>query len=328
MTDQTQSQNEGYIRPPGPDPRVTAKHWFQYAALRVLGFLVSFLPMFVAQAFGFCIGLLFYKISKRHRKIALLNLDQAFGDQKSEQEKRRIARNCFLHFGRAALEILRAANLNERNFLKWVELENVGQFYKGLEGGKGVILCSAHYGNWEIMNLALGYLRLPMSVMARPIDNPLVHRFLERIRTHSGNRVIYKHKSVRKLLSTLKENRIVGIVNDQDVHDHNRIVADFFGFPAATTPVPAAIAIKTGAPIVTGYAVPLGRGRYLLRFGDLIHPDPKAEKDVEIARITRLLNQRLESQIMFKPSYWMWLHQRFKTGEDGLTGFYDRERDA
>lgn len=328
MPESTRPKTEENIRPPGPDPKVTAKHCLQYAAVRLLGLMVSVPPMFVAQALGHGIGLLFYKISKRHRKVALLNLDQAFGDQKSEGEKRLIARNCFLHFGRAALETLRASNLNERNFLKYVELENVGQFYKGLEAGKGVILCSAHYGNWEIMNLALGYLRLPMSAMARPIDNPLVHRYLERIRTRSGNGVIYKHKSVRKLLSTLKENRIVGIVNDQDVHDHNRIVTDFFGFPAATTPIPAALAIKTGAPIVTGYAVPLGRGRYLLRFGDLIHPDPKAEKDVEIARISRLLNQRLESQIMFKPSYWMWLHQRFKTGKDGLTGFYDRERQA
>ena len=309
-------------RPPGPDQKLRPLHFFQYGLVLLLGFFVRTLPGFATRWFGRCVGRLFYLLDKRHRYIALRNLDQAFGDRMPESQKKQVVRDCFLHFGNAIMETLRLRLMNDRNFLSWVELENVGQFFEGLQGGKGVILCSAHYGNWEVMNLALGYLNIPLSAIARPLDNPLVHKVLEDLRTRSGNKVVYKHRSVRKLLTNLKENRVVGIVNDQDVHDRNRIMANFFGRPASTTPVPAALAYKTGAPIVTGYAVPIGRGRYKLRFGDLIYPDTGEDKQREIARITSVINRRLEAQIRETPYCWMWMHQRFKTAEDGVSDFY------
>lgn len=319
---------EGRVRPPGPDQKITLAHIIQYVAARTVGFIVSVLPMFLVQFMGRLLGKVIYKLDKRHRKVALLNMDQAFGASKTEAEKRQLVHLSFQHFGCAVLETLRLHKITRRNFLKKVTLDNVKPFYDGLKEGNGVILCSAHYGNWEVMNLVLGYLNLPMSAMARPLDNPLLHRYLERVRGLSGNSVIYKHKSVRKILSNLKANRIIGIVNDQDVHDRNKIMAEFFGQAAATTPVPAAMAYKTGAPIVTGYAVPIGKGRYRLRFGSLIHANPEADKNEEIARITALLNQRLEQQIAFKPAYWMWMHKRFKTAADGPSGFYDQPRDC
>lgn len=319
---------KGRIRPPGPDQKIRLSHIIQYLFVRFLGLIVAMMPMFLVQALGRSLGRLAHKIDKKHRKIALLNLDQAFGASKTEEEKKHTVLISFQHFGCAILETLRLHKITRKNFLKYVSLDNVKPFYEGLEAGKGVILCSAHYGNWEVMNLVLGYLNLPMSAMARPLDNPLLHRYLERVRGLSGNGVIYKHKSIRKIITTLKENRIVGIVNDQNVHDRNKIMAEFFGKDAATTPVPAAMAYKTGAPIVTGYAVPLGKGRYHLRFGSLIKANPEADKDEEIQRITAEINQRLEQQIMFKPAYWLWMHKRFKTGSDGPSGFYDQEREC
>jgi len=317
-----QRDNSESIRPPGPDGKLTISHIFQYGMVRVLAFTVNLFPMFLVQAIGRGLGLLFHSVDRKHREIAFKNLDVAFGDSKTTDEKRQLVKISFQHFGCALLETMRLGRITRKNFLNYVTLDNMKPFYEGLKAGNGVILCSAHYGNWEVMNLVLGYLKLPMSAMARPLDNPLLHTYLEKIRGMSGNGVIYKHKSVRKILATLKENRIVGIVNDQDVHDRNRIMVDFFGMPAATTPVPAAIALKTGAPIVTGYAVPMGKGRYHLRFGDLIWADPDAPKDEEIQRITRVLNQRLEQQIIFKPAYWLWMHKRFKTGAVGPSDFY------
>lgn len=322
------SQEKGDIRPPGPDQKLKFRHLFEYAAVRTLAFCTAILPMFLVQWTGRLLGYLFYRLDKNHRKIALLNLDQAFGDSKTETEKRLLVKTSFQHFGCALLETMRLNKITRRNFLKHVTLDNLKPFYDGLQQGKGVILCSAHYGNWEVMNLVLGYLNLPMSAMARPLDNPLLHKYLERIRGLSGNGVIYKHKSVRKILSTLKENRIVGIVNDQDVHDRNKMMVDFFGLEAATTPVPAAMSYKTGAPIVTGYAIPLGKGRYHLRFGSLITVNQEGEKNEEIRRITRELNNRLEQQITFQPAYWLWMHKRFKTGADGPSGYYQQQRDV
>ncbi len=314
------------IRPPGPDRSLEFHHFIQYFAVLSFKAVACLAPGFLARWFGATLGHMLHLLARKHRRIGMHNLDLVFGAEKSEAEKKKILRNCFLHYGRALMETLRLARINEHNFLENITLQGVDGFYQALDQGKGVILCSAHYGNWEVMNLVLGYLKLPLSAMARPIDNPLVHKVLEKLRTRPGNRVIYKHKSVRKLLANLRENRIIGIVNDQDVHDRNRIMVDFFGHPAATTPIPAALAIKTGAPIITGYAVPRGKGHYLLTFGNLIHPQPDADKDAEILRITKLLNLRLEAQIRAEPAYWMWLHQRFKTGKNGVTDFYKRPR--
>jgi len=309
-------------RPPGPDQKLVAKHWVQYIPLLIISFAFNLLPYRVARWAGNGIGLLFWAIFGSKRRIGRVNLDLVFGDSLDSRAKKRMVRRCLSHFGAVMAETLCLPRIHARNFLKYVEWDNVGQFYKGLEAGKGVILCTAHYGNWEIMNHAIGFMKLPLSAMARPIDNPLVDRFIERLRCLSGNRVIYKHRSVRRVLKALGENRIVGFVNDQDVHDHNGLFVDFFGRPASTTPMPAALAIKTGAPIVTGYAIPLGSGRYLLRFQDLIEPDPDADKDAETERITRLLNQRLEEQIRQEPYCWMWIHKRFKTTPEGVADPY------
>lgn len=322
-----QEQEQGPRRPPGPDQRLTPLHLIEYGAVRVVGWLVRLLPLTWALAFGRCLGRLWYAVDRRHRKVTLINLDLVFQNTKSEAEKRDIRRRVFQHFGTVVVEILRFPKINPRNFLKLVELDHIGPLYEALDRGKGLILCAAHYGNWEIMGLALGYLNRPLSVMARPFNNPLIHNYMERLRCRSGNRVIYKHGSIRKVISDLRENRIVGIVNDQDVGDHNRIFSPFFGLDASVSPVPAAIALKTGAPIITGFAVPQGRGRYVLRFGDLIYGDPKADKDAEIQRITRILNQRLERQIQFQPEYWMWVHKRFKTTPQGLRSAYDQPRE-
>lgn len=314
------------LRPPGPDRRLTPVHVLQYISLYLVNIAVIVLPRFATDALGRTLGRIFHALSPRHRKIAMINLDMVFGAQKSESEKRQITSLCFQHFGVATVETLRLQLLHSRNFLKNVTIENIGPLYKARERGRGLLLCSAHYGNWEVLALTLGFMNLPMSVLARPINNPLVNRFLNRIRTASGNQVIDKHRAVRRILTHLQENRIVGIVNDQDVHDRNRVFCEFFGHQASVTPVPATIAHKTGCAIVTGYAIPQGKGKYLLRFGDPIFADQKAPKEQEIQRITRELNRRLETVIQLKPSYWLWMHKRFKTTPDGLHPIYDQPR--
>lgn len=326
MSDLSESQDEGRIRPPGPDPVPSLSQKIQYYSLRFLMASAAMLPKRVSRGIGKGLGGFAHAMMGKHRKICLRNMDVVFGSSKSEAEKRAMTKACFHHFGRALMETLRIPTITRENYHRYVIFENVEAFDRCLEKGQGVLLCTAHYGNWEIMNLALGYRGLPMSVMARPNDNLLVHNLLEDLRGQPGNQVIYKHKSVRKVLNALRENRVVGIVNDQNVHDRNRIMVPFFGRDAATTPMPAAAALKTGSPIITGYSVPLADGRYLLKYNDPIIPNPDAPKDEEIRRLTLLMNDALEQQIRDLPHCWFWVHKRFKTGVDGETDFYKTPR--
>jgi len=319
-------RKRGDIRPPGPDPEASLMQWVQYLFVCLLRFKMRLTPWFVTQWLGAGLGSLIHAINAKHRRVCLLNLDKVFGDRLDERAKRAIVKACYVHFARALFETLKIDQITEANLKRRVEIHNADVFWRALEKGRGVILCTAHYGNWEVMNRVLGLMGLPMSVMARPLDNPLVHRLLEDLRMGSGNEVIYKHKSVRKLLTSLKSNRVIGIVNDQNVHDRNRLLVDFFGHPAATTPVPAALAYRTGAPIITGYSVPIGGGRYRLIYHEPIEADPQAPKKEEIVRLTGLINRKLEAQIESDPEYWFWFHKRFKTGAQGQSTYYQQPR--
>lgn len=301
---------------------LTWRHRMEYLLFLAFALLTRMLPSRLSRWMGGCCGRLAFALDARHRRIATINLQLVFGADLGPMERDDLARRCFIHFGQAIMETLALGKLNSRNFLRKVTIEGSASLYQALAEGKGLLFCSAHYGNWELLAQVMGQLKLPLSVMARPMDNPLIHQAMERLRTASGNRVIYKHKSVRRVMADLKENRIVGVVNDQDVHDQNRIFAPFFGQTCTATPLPATLAWKLGTPVVCGFAEPQGKGRYLLRFSPLIRANQDAPQEVEVQRLTMRLNQALEEQIRRAPAYWLWMHQRFKTTPDGLHPAY------
>lgn len=319
-------KNKPNLRPPGPDSKPKLAHYFQYAAAKSLMVALRILPYASTRLLGNSIGHLAHLLDKKHRKIALLNLDVAFGDTFPEARKREIVKAHYLHFGRALLETLRLPKITSANYRQYMEIEGLELLREIANEPNGALLYTAHYGNWEYMNLALGFLGMPMSVMARPIDNPLVHDLIEQLRNLSGNQIIYKHRSARKVLNAIKAARIIGIVGDQNVHDRNRIMVPFFGKDATCTPMPAAMAYKCNVPIICGFAQPTAAGKYVLKFGPIIRPDVAADKDDEILRITCELNRTLEHQIRLKPEAWFWVHKRFKSGPDGETDFYKQPR--
>ena len=122
--------------------------------------------------------------------------------------------------------------------------------------GKGILFCTGHFGFWEQQALAHALKFEPMAVMARPLDNPKLHDLLEAIRTSNGNAVVYRRGAVRKALRLLAEGKGVGILIDQHMTSPDAIYVDFFGRPAATTSTLAALAIRTGAPVIPLFAFP------------------------------------------------------------------------
>ena len=123
--------------------------------------------------------------------------------------------------------------------------------------GKGVLFFTGHFGYWEIQAIAQPIVAYPVSVLARPLDNPGLHEWLERIRTSTGNTVIYRQGAIRKVLRELAANRGVAILIDQHLHSPDVVYVDYFGRPAATTSALAALALRTGAPVVPVFALPL-----------------------------------------------------------------------
>jgi KDO2-lipid IV(A) lauroyltransferase len=178
---------------------------------------------------------------------------------------------------------------------------------------RGVLYCTGHVGNWEVHAIALALAYGPISVLARPLDNPALDARLCAFRTSSGNAVIYKKNALPQIIRALRAGRGVAILLDQNVQAKDGIFVDFFGRPAATTTVAAALAAKTGCTLIPAHSELMPDGRYRLIYDPPVAWTPSGDHDVDVARTTQELARRTEEWIRRRPEQWLWMHRRWKT---------------
>lgn len=289
------------------------RHWVEYASVRVLIFAVRLMPSAVVDACGSALGLAFYTLDRSHRRVAERNVAAAF-PTRTAAEHVAIVRGTFEHFGRLLFELLKFSTLSADQMLARVEFEGEEHVRSAYAQGKGVIFVTGHFGYWELQALVHGLRLQPMWVMARALDNPYLHRLLERMRTRTGNGVIYRQGTLRRALRVLQEGKGVGILIDQHIASRDAIHVDFFNRPAATTPIVAALAMRTGARIVPLFALPLGRGRYRMIYEHAIEHPPEGTED-PIHELTQRCTDVLEMYVRKHPDLWLWMHRRWR--DDG-----------
>ncbi len=159
------------------------------------------------------------------------------------------------------------------------EFEGTERFEEARRRGKGVILVTAHFGNWELHGVAHGYRFGKIHLVAREQDNPYLNRWLEEIRGISGNQVVYKERALAQMRKLIREKETVAIVTDQNVHLQDAVFVDFFGRKAAATPIASWFALKTGAAIVPAFCYPLPSGRYRAVYEDALDLEPYRKLD-------------------------------------------------
>jgi KDO2-lipid IV(A) lauroyltransferase len=175
-----------------------------------------------------------------------------------------------------------------------------------------VLLYSAHFGHWELAALVQGFLGYPLTLVARPLDNPRLERMLARLRTVSGNVVVHKRSAVREMMQTLKAGGGVAIVIDQDAREAG-IFVPFLGRPASTTPTLATLALRTGAPLLPVFCVPRRGGTYRIIYGPMTEARSTGDRAADVARITAECTAVVESWVRRHPACWLWMHRRWKT---------------
>src|SRR5205085_9460279 len=230
---------------------------------------------------------------------------------KTEIDREAVARAMFKHFGRLLLELMKYASLSNAGKLARVEWEGEDRVRLAYAQGKSILFCTGHFGFWEQQALAHALRFEPMAVMARPLDNPRLHDLLERIRVSNGNTVLYRHGAVRKALRLLADGRGVGILIDQHMTSPDAISVDFFGRAAATTSTLAALAIRTGAPVIPLFAFPLPGGRSRMIYEHPVEP-PRADSPDAIRQFTQRCTDVLEMHVRRRPELWLWMHRRWR----------------
>ena len=286
------------------------RHRLEYWLVAAVRGLVRVTPEVVAGGIGGLLGRLFFLVDRRHRLVAERQLQAAF-PRKSVPECRAITRATFMHFGRLLVAVLRFSALSRAQMLARVEYEGVDRVKAALAGGKGVLIFTGHFGYWELHGLAHALVLPPISVLARPLDNPRLHDLLERIRCVTGNRVIYKQGALRRMLRALEQNEGVAILMDQHVQGTDAVIVDFFNRPAATAPALATIALRTGAPLIPAFALPLSGGRYRMIYEHPVEP-PAATSEDPVRELTQRCTDVLEMYVRRHPDLWMWMHRRWR----------------
>lgn len=274
--------------------------------------LSAFLPRRPMLVVGSALGRLSYALDGRHRRITLDNLRLAYRDELPERELRRIARGCWAHFARIGIDTLNFGRLSADDVGKVVHYEGLEHIRAAYDRGKGVLLFSGHYGHWELIALMQGHLGLPLVLVTRPLDNPLLEARLGKLRGASGNVIIHRRGAVREMLKALRRGLGVAIVIDQDARRRG-IFVPFFGRPSSTTPTLASLALKTGAAVVPVFSVPRRDGSYVVTYEPEVVIEDTGDPEADIRRITAHCTAIIEHWVRLHPEIWLWMHRRWKS---------------
>ena len=277
---------------------------------------IARLPRRWALAAGRSLGTLWGELDRRHVAIAAGNLQRAFPHW-DEARAWRTARAVYRHFGAAMIDLLWLDVRSREEIMALVQVEGRENVDAAMAPGRGALLVTAHIGNWELHGLAHGWLFGAIGMIARPLDNPALDVRLCALRARGGNTVIFKKKALGTVLRFLHEGKGVAVLIDQNVQEKDGIFVDYFGHPAATTTVAAALALKTGCALVPTRTLLLPDGRYRLVYEKPVCFTPSGDRRADIAALTQVLTRSIESWVRETPEQWLWLHRRWKTQPGG-----------
>lgn len=285
-----------------------------YWVIASLGALIRLFPLSLSCRLGEKMGKIWFFLDRRHRLITLDNLHKAFGRQLSGDECLALARKTFAYFGRMLMECMALPYFTKENIRNYVDMTGLGYLAEAEEQGRGLLILLAHFANWELLALAFGYYGFPSTGVARPLDNPYLNQLVDRYRTMSGNSIISKRGAVKETIQRLRREERVGILMDQNTHLKDGVFVDFFGSPASTTPILAALSMKMKTPVLPLFLIPREEGYgYHLEINKPVNLITTGHKENDLLLNTALFTKIIEEYIRKYPHCWFWMHRRWKT---------------
>ncbi|MBI4881024.1 MAG: lysophospholipid acyltransferase family protein [Planctomycetes bacterium] len=285
----------------------------EYAAARGLLLVTRLLPVRASLGLADLMGDLAYLLDRAHRRVALGNLAQVFGGAPSDRVHKQMARRVFRHFVRVGTEFALLPRLIEKGGLDQViEVAGKEHVLEAQRPGRGIVVFSAHLGNWEVIAAAGEPLGLKLHSVGRALDNPLLDRFLARERGRYARSVIPKEGGLPRIARALRQGDSVAMLLDQ--HAGRRgIEVDFLGRPASTFRAAAELAVRFDLPLLGGFGIRVDRApRFLLQFEPPLWPDRGAPREEEVRRLTQAVSDTIARQVRSHPDQWNWLHRRWR----------------
>lgn len=285
-------------------------------ALRMLEGLLATagkLPQRTLYSLAGVLGALWHRMDSDHRSVALRNLELAYGDELNAADRERICKRVFEHLTRVALELSYMPRLTKENLEKFIEFSGVENLEAAGAKGKGVLIMTSHFGNWELMSLAFSLKYFPVNAVVRPLDIPFLNTLVNRLRSRGGNVLIPKKGSVRQILRLLRNGQIITLLVDQNVDWYDGVFVPFFNEIACTNKALAVLALRTHAPVVPVHNVRMEDGRYAMIFEPEVPIIRTGDTTRDIEENTARLNRIIEGVVRLHPEQWLWVHKRWKT---------------
>lgn len=290
-----------------------ARYLVEYAGIRLALALADTLPIGLQLSLARGVGSAAYGGLTERRRIAEANILRA-GITDDPNEARRIAKASFQHFAKLGVETLRySRRATTEDWASYLDLQIPEATEALLQDPKaGMLLVSAHLGNWEVAGQALSF-RKPVVAIARTMNNPYAQRLLESRNFRMNMEIIPRHRKGmgRFLVNSMRAGKALAIMFDQHARTHGRAI-EFFGRPASTHTTPAVMHLATHRPIVMGTAVRTGSMTFRILLSEpIVHPRTP-DREGDIAAILTDLNQRLETWIRQTPEQYLWAHRRWR----------------
>jgi KDO2-lipid IV(A) lauroyltransferase len=282
-------------------------HYLSYLLIRAFLFPFSLLPYSWIHCIGRKLGYFLFPWLTKYRKMALSNLALASELDLSVSEIENLAKESLGNLLITGLEYGKLAR--DKNIHKTVFCTNPEEANKILQTGQGIIFFCAHQANWEVLFLD-GTSRMPGVAIGQPIANKYLYHWIQCMRQKFGGLMIDPKQSVKEGLRALKRGSFLGIVGDQALPEGG-FSSPFLGRPAFTSPLPAILSHKTGAPIIVATTV-RKQGSYYIEYSAPFWPDEKKSMDEDIQRLMIAILQVLQETIKQHPEQWLWQHNKWK----------------
>jgi Kdo2-lipid IVA lauroyltransferase/acyltransferase len=294
-------------------------------ALAALLHLLSLLPDFILYPLGVFGGWASYWLDRRHVRIGEKNLALAF-PEKSETERRRILRASYLNLGRCAAEYIRLGGFFHGRFRKRVSYERFDywEWLKAKYPGRGLLILSAHFGNFELLSAAHALKGSQISLVHHTQRFLAGDALMSFVRERAGVEIIRKHAAARAVLRALARGELVGIPFDQNAKRSEAVFVPFFGEPAATTSGLARLARISGAPVIPVFIVRQpDRRSHRIEIQPEISQQNSGDEPADILENTRRFVAAVEAMVRRYPEQFLWTHRRFRTRPRGMPPVYD-----
>lgn len=275
--------------------------------------LIGRIPRPAAKRIGNALGEAAFWLDKRHRDITLKNLRFAFEQELDAAQRQSLARAVYRNLGQILFEVGWSLNVDWETLCRQITITGLENYQDACRRGKGVLVITAHMGNWELLPIVAKRTQIPINIVYRPLDFKPLDRFFEHTRSRYGARLIPSRRALVKILKALRKGETVAMLMDQNVDFYEGVWVDFFGHPACTSKAMAVIAMKTEAAVLPVFLHRKADG-FRAVFGQILTPAASTgdkQKDVE-AR-TAQYTKVIEEGVRAEPDQWFWVHQRWKT---------------